>query len=747
MSRPLPLCVLISTDDRYASPGTVAVRSLLDTTHHPGPIRIFVLDWSLSAQVKDRMADAWRDPRVSIEWVVIDSASFADLPRLMPHVSLATYGRLMLGMVLPKDVHRVLYLDCDVLVRGDVAELFSPPIAGVVRAVVNFGLPLIGMVSSRSPLFERLGIPRDAPYFNAGVLVIDLDAWRAERIDERCLDLARRYPTEIGLADQCILNAVLYGRVDWAAPRWNSWGRVRTFRTWNPTGYTAAELDAAIRDPGIIHFVMTPKPWDGRSRTAEAALYRRYAASVLRSDHGALPTVKRIDRASRLVAAVAAPFIGAMRCVQAKHLRIATPQRGATVARLALLELLRAPLRAATDRATETPVKPAKGGERIAVFIPRLCLGGAERASIKLANAFAGETSESTPRRVDLVVRDGSGELIQEVDPRVRIVDLSTGSMGRSILRLARYLRRERPDCLLSHMTHANFCALAAKALAWTPTRVIVVDHSDPVREERSYGWLKRLMTPPLRSLLYPRAAHVVAVSSDLAAALRRRRYLGKAKIETIHNPIVDDALLAAAEQPLPWPWPWPAGDERPVVLAVARLSPEKNLQQLLRAFAALRAQRPCRLLIVGDGPARGELAASAERLELGSDVAFAGAVVNPLPFFKAANVLALTSRFEGLPTVLIEALALGLAVVAVDCPYGPREILASGRFGVLVPPDDDAALVEGLARGLDTPLDPGALALRADAYSTARAVRRYARLMAPRGHAARLPEGHQALP
>jgi glycosyltransferase involved in cell wall biosynthesis len=173
---------------------------------------------------------------------------------------------------------------------------------------------------------------------------------------------------------------------------------------------------------------------------------------------------------------------------------------------------------------------------------------------------------------------------------------------------------------------------------------------------------------------------------------------------------------------------PWFAPDQPPVILGVGRLTAQKDFVNLLRAFAIVKQSRPSRLVILGDGPERAALGDLIDRLDLVSDVDMPGFDANPYSYMSRAAVFVLSSAWEGLPTVLIEAMACGTPVVATDCRSGPAEILVGGRFGELVPVGDAAALAAAILRTLERP-SPQALRVRAGDFSIERAVDRYADL------------------
>ncbi len=198
-------------------------------------------------------------------------------------------------------------------------------------------------------------------------------------------------------------------------------------------------------------------------------------------------------------------------------------------------------------------------------------------------------------------------------------------------------------------------------------------------------------------------------------------------KVQVIHNPVVTPELLQRAEEPLEHPWFQPK--EPPVLLGVGRLTRQKNFPNLIRAFAEVRKRRPVRLLILGEGEERASLEDLVRSFGLEGEVGLPGFVQNPYPYMKRAAAFVLSSDWEGLPTVLIEALALGTPVVATDCPSGPREILQGGRWGRLVPVNNPTAL----AQALEATLAEGRTASPEEAYhpyTQAEVVRRYLELL-----------------
>lgn len=327
--------------------------------------------------------------------------------------------------------------------------------------------------------------------------------------------------------------------------------------------------------------------------------------------------------------------------------------------------------------------------------------GGAERVIVNLAQGIIGRG-----RAVDLVVAHGRGELAGQVPTGVRLVDLGMPRVLRSLGPLTGYLRRERPVAVVSSMGHANLVAIWAGRLAGRHTAVIATVHNTMSQSTPDQGRWAAWLWPRLLHTFYPWAREVVAVSRGAADDLARTAALPRERIRVIYNPVITPAMEALAREGVADPWFAPG--QPPVILGVGRLNRQKDFATLVRAFAAVRRQRHARLVILGEGDERAALERLVTELGVHQDVALPGFRANAVAHMARSAVFALSSAWEGLPTVLIEALAVGAAVVSTDCPSGPREILQDGRLGALVPVGDPAALaaaiLEALARAAGAP-------------------------------------------
>jgi glycosyltransferase involved in cell wall biosynthesis len=403
-------------------------------------------------------------------------------------------------------------------------------------------------------------------------------------------------------------------------------------------------------------------------------------------------------------------------------------------------------------------------GGRLALYLDNFEGGGVHRTTLTLAGALA-----ARGHAVDLLTCRPTGALHDEVPSDIDVIELGRPSRwaaralalksGRASLGavlggvvlsprpsptlgylgpLAVALRQRRPSALYAATTHMNLEALLARRLAGIEMRVIVSERNALSGNHLAPGPSGVLLSR-LVGRAYAQASGVVAVSEGVADELAAWSGLPRAGISVIYNPVVTPALLRQRAEPVDHPWFQPGAP--PVILGAGRLGRAKDFPTLIRAFARLRRERPARLVILGKGKTERKTArriAAMKRLaaELGvaDEVALPGFVANPFAYMARAAVFALSSINEGLPAVLIQAMACGCPVVSTDCPSGPAEILAGGRYGRLVPPGDDAALAAAIKATLDAPPSAEILRERAGFFSVERAVAQYEQLMLGQG-------------
>jgi glycosyltransferase involved in cell wall biosynthesis len=354
---------------------------------------------------------------------------------------------------------------------------------------------------------------------------------------------------------------------------------------------------------------------------------------------------------------------------------------------------------------------------RLALLLPSVDCGGAERIMITLLRALA---DHGIP--MDLVLGRSFGAFLSDVPSDVRIIELGSSRMRWAVPKLALYLRRERPYALLSRMSHANMAAICARKISGSDVRVVIVEASH-LSCQIADGKMGRLSRSIMRRL-YPLAQVIVGVSEGVARDLEQVLRLPPASVRTIYNPVVQRVAERVADaQNL---HPWLQDKHLPVFLAVGRLADVKDYPTLLRAFALVLRDLPARLLILGEGPQRNDLQQLAQHLQVNDHFALPGYTANPYSALARADAFVLSSRYEGLPNAMIEALACGCPVVSTDCPSGPAEILQSGRYGELVPVGDVQSLAAAMLRTVERPISATLLRSRSAAFTLERALPEY---------------------
>lgn len=354
---------------------------------------------------------------------------------------------------------------------------------------------------------------------------------------------------------------------------------------------------------------------------------------------------------------------------------------------------------------------------KIALYVPSLNGGGAERIMVQLANLFSAQGHS-----VDLVLAKAEGPYRSLVSSAVRVVDLKCSRVAWSIFPLARYLRRECPDSMLSALGYANLAAICAKLVSRRNVRLVVAEHSTLSASNKTVKKLRVRMMPWIMRIAYPFADKVVTVSDGVAKDLIYTLGLESGTVETIYNPLDVDEIARLSRLPVE---NLKQESGKALILAVGRLNAAKDFQTLIRAFSLLQTKVSSQLVILGEGELRGELELLVQELGLVGHVQLLGFVDNPFAWMRRANVFVLSSAWEGLPGTLLEAMACGTRVVSTDCPSGPSEILEAGRWGRLVPVGRPDELAEAIAAALHDNSPPDVSA-RARQFSPERAMSLY---------------------
>ena len=334
--------------------------------------------------------------------------------------------------------------------------------------------------------------------------------------------------------------------------------------------------------------------------------------------------------------------------------------------------------------------------KKVIFFLPSLGGGGAERSVIQLANSFADQGLN-----IHLGVCDLSGEkarMLPEVSPKIELVNFNCGRVINSIMPLKLRLQAEQYECLVATQTHTNIVAGIAKKLAGVNTQLIFREVSTSSKNMKLQG-IAKFVLKNLVSWIYPMAQQVVCVSKGVEKDFREYYNYKENNLSTIYNPVLDDAYFEKLKVPVVHKF---FNDSHKIILAVGRLTEAKNFGFLIRSFKALHDQHvETRLIILGEGELRGEFEVLIQELGLNEVVDLLGFDSNPYAYFKYASLFVLSSNWEGLPGVLIQALASKMKVVSTNCPSGPMEILDNSKFGLLVECNDQIGLTQAMQQAI----------------------------------------------
>ncbi len=328
----------------------------------------------------------------------------------------------------------------------------------------------------------------------------------------------------------------------------------------------------------------------------------------------------------------------------------------------------------------------------VAIYLHDLAGGGVERQSLIIAEEFRRQGADVT-----LVLHRLRGQLLDQVPAGLRIVNLNSSRTLFDIPRLARFLRSEKPDILLSNIDLNNVAALLAKAISFSTTKVVICQHN-PISPSFVTGekWLYRYIALSYR-LLSPLITRAVAVSGGVAAELTNVGGLANERVLTISNPVVGPDFQERSQEFAGHPWFQQS--ECPTFVTAGRLVAQKDHDTMIRALAIHKQRFDSRLIILGTGPLEAPLKQLVAQLGLTGSVDFLGFLPNALPYIRQADAFLLSSRCEGFGNVIVEAMGCGTPVISTNCEHGPAEILDNGRYGVLVEPHDAAGFAGAMDR------------------------------------------------
>lgn len=360
---------------------------------------------------------------------------------------------------------------------------------------------------------------------------------------------------------------------------------------------------------------------------------------------------------------------------------------------------------------------------RVGFFISNLGGGGVQRVVLNLAAGLIAEGVE-----VDLVVGWPEGNNRQFIPLGVQLINLRKKNILACLPGLVHYLRRRMPGTLITAQTHVNIVGIVGKFLYKKDIFLVVCEHNNmkEVVKANPREWFR----PVLARWLYPKADVIVAVSNGVADGLIAMTGLPREKIKVVYNPVITDLILIKAKEPINHPWF--QNTDTKIIVSVGRLENQKDFATLIHALEVINGNLPIRLVILGEGSQRDHLQSIIDKLGLNEIVDMPGYVENPYPYLKQASVFVLSSKYEGFPGVLVEALACGVPVISTDCPSGPAEILEYGKYGKLVPVGGSNEMAVAIKETIDHPLPKEELIKRGMDFTVINITKEYMKVIFP---------------
>jgi glycosyltransferase involved in cell wall biosynthesis len=358
--------------------------------------------------------------------------------------------------------------------------------------------------------------------------------------------------------------------------------------------------------------------------------------------------------------------------------------------------------------------------KKILLFIRALHGGGAQRAMVRYANALTDRGYDTT-----VLVLNDKGEFNKELNANVNLIVLKANRIITAIPSITKQLKLIDPDVIMVTEPACNIAVIIARLFSGIQTRLLIREGLFPSVACKESPYLQTRISYRLAPYLYKKADVIVGIASELADDLSTFLKVPRDEITLIPiNPVVTPKLYELAEQSTNHEWL--NNKYCPVFLGVGRLEAQKDFKTLIKAFCLVRKKIKCKLIIIGNGNLHDELTSQIQETDYSKDIDLAGFNVNPFSFMAKADVLVLSSRYEGLPNTLIEALACGVPSVSTDCKSGPRDILNSGEFGPLVPVGDEFQMSDAMLDTLNNPIDKDILIARGAEYTLDKSIDAY---------------------
>jgi glycosyltransferase involved in cell wall biosynthesis len=333
---------------------------------------------------------------------------------------------------------------------------------------------------------------------------------------------------------------------------------------------------------------------------------------------------------------------------------------------------------------------------KICVVTPRFTIAGVPLAQLRFSRALFEQG-----HKVDLIIGYVEPHVQLPEVIGVNVIVLKQKYVRNMLIPIWRYLCSVKPEVVFSAEDHLNVTVLIAAIVSRTRAKISGSSRVTPFDTYSNALFSKRWFLKQLMRMVAWRADALTCVSKDMVLQYQNV-FSGLSHVD-VYNIVADKLSRQRMLEPVKHEWL--SNHDIPILIAAGRLAAWKGFSDLIHAMKDVSNNRKARLLILGDGPLRDELAHLILTLGLSDVVALLGYVDNPLKYFAHADVFVLSSHVEGLPNVLVEAMMCGCTPVSTDCPTGPREVLQGGKYGYLVPVANPSALAKGIEQALDNPI------------------------------------------
>jgi glycosyltransferase involved in cell wall biosynthesis len=365
--------------------------------------------------------------------------------------------------------------------------------------------------------------------------------------------------------------------------------------------------------------------------------------------------------------------------------------------------------------------------KKILIILPNMAGGGVERIRLILSKEFKSKGFE-----VEYALLNASGELLDEASRGHKIYNLRINKIRHLPFKLSKLLKEIKPEAVLASIWPVTVAAAFGVFLSGITCRLVLSEHNHLSTQYKNKGFLHNFIMRFSMFFCYRFATKIVAVSSGVKKDLEKLSLLDKQKFEVIFNPI-SSITIPNSEKKIEVEKMWGCKNKKRII-SVGSLKKQKNHFLLINAFALVNNEIPSKLMIIGDGQERDNLKKQVQSLGLKNEVIFSGFQRDIDSFYQSADLFVLSSNYEGVGNVLLEALINGINIVSTDCNSGPAEILSNGKYGILVPVDNVKALSVAITEELKEPsINKNILKRRAEDFLPSKIASQYLELLSPK--------------